>query len=161
MKTLLRVLAVLLVLSAAFLFVSCDSLANAAGIYTGEFTMELKMEGGNGHVVRTTQDIRAELVLDAAGRYTFSTWHNSDITNITYSEAGSFILDGEVITFVPDEAMFMVKGGDYEMRTLTAEEQASMISTGTYKEDSVTATMRWLYPYHSVAGEMQLARTGE
>lgn len=162
MKRFLRILALLAVLSTALLLASCDTPAeSAAGTYKGEFTLEGQMGGGDTPGVRFEHDIRAELVLDAEGTYTISTWHNSEFTNITYSENGSFTIEDGEITLVPDEAMFMVKGGDYEMRALTAEEQASMTSKGTLDNDTVTVTMRWLYPYHSIASEMQLVRPAE
>ncbi len=162
MKNLLRILTILLTLFAVLLTVSCNSPAEtAAGTYKGEFTLEANMGGGDAPGIRFEHDIRAELVLDAAGTYTFSCWHNSEFTNMTYSENGTFTLEGDELTFVPDEAMFMIKGGDSEMRVLSVEEQASMTSKGTLNNDTVTATMRWLYPYHSIASEMQLVREAE
>ncbi len=162
MKSLLRILTILLTLFAVLLTVSCDSpTETAAGTYKGEFTLEVNMGDGNTPGIRFEHDIRAEFVLDAAGTYTFSCWHNSEFTNMTYSESGTFTLKGEELTFVPDEAMFIIKGGASEMRALSVEEQTSMTSKGTLNHDTITATMRWLYPYHSVASEMQLVRDAE
>ena len=128
----------------------------------GEFTLEFQYGGGDGRpAIKASHDIRAELVLDKKGNYTFSTWHNSEFTNMTYSEKGTYTLSGDEITLVPAECMFMVKGGGGEMRTLTADEQASMTTKGTLKDNTVTAKMRWLYNYHNVASEMQLVRDVE
>lgn len=167
MKKTTRALALLLliatVLATALVTASCDN-ANAvhAGTYRGEFTLEFQYGGGDGRpAIKASHDIRAELVLDKKGNYTFSTWHNSEFTNMTYSEKGTYTLSGDEITLVPAECMFMVKGGGGEMRTLTADEQASMTTKGTLKDNTVTAKMRWLYNYHNVASEMQLVRDVE
>jgi len=165
MKKTTRALTLLLLIAtllATTLFTaSCDDSANAAhaGTYKGEFTLEFNYGGGDGRpIIKASHDIRAELTVDKKGTYTFSTWHNSEFTNMTYSESGTYTVVDEEITFLPTAAMFMIKGGDGEMRDLTADEQASMTTKGTMKENTVTAKMRWLYNYHTVASEMQLVR---
>ena len=167
MKQTTRAIALILListlLSMVFVTASCDN-ANAvyAGTYKGEFTLELNYGGGNGKPsMKAEHDIRAELTLDKTGSYTFSTWHNSEFTNMTYSESGTYTVSGDEITLVPTECLFMVKGGGGEMQTLTAEQQTEMTTKGTIKDNTVTAKMRWLYNYHNVASELQLVRVAE
>jgi len=80
------------------------------------------------------------------------------ISRHDHREVGTYTLSGDENTFIPTEVMFKGEGGTGVMQTLTAEEQTSMTTKGTLKDNTVTAKMRWMYPYHTVASEMQLVR---
>jgi hypothetical protein len=133
----------------------------AKGAYTGEFSLELKFGGTDGRPVwKSTFDIDAKLILDKSGTYIFACGHarNTESRGMTYREVGTYTLSGDEIIFIPSEAMFKGKGGAGVMQTLTADEQASMTTKATLKDNTVTAKMRWLYNYHTVTSEMQLVR---
>ena len=129
----------------------------AKGTYGGQFDLELTYGSG---MVSSTNHIRAKLILDAAGTYTFYTGH-LEYRNMTYCETGTYTLSGEEITLIPDECMYMIKGGAAEMRALSPEDQTAMTTKGTLKDGVVTATMRWLYNQHQIASEMELAYQDE
>lgn len=133
----------------------------AKGVYEGEATLGLQFGPTDGPSVSKTSDIRAKLVLNQSGTYTYACAYAKEYRNMTYCEEGTYTLAGDEITLIPTKAMFKIYGGAGELQELTADQQASMTTIGTLKDNTFSAKMRWLFPYHQLTGDVQLTRTSE
>ncbi|MBE6620614.1 MAG: hypothetical protein E7625_04550 [Ruminococcaceae bacterium] len=156
MNKAIRFLTFALLLTTIFssiLFVpSCSSAdAGPIGTYEAQVTFAPTPEPNVKEITLT-----ASLTLNEDGSYTFECTEQEDFYPC-YVEEGTYTINEDEITLTPSACQAYAEA-KWDMKALSADEQASMTTKGTLSKETFTATMHWYDRNWEYTTDMQLKR---
>lgn len=170
MKNTLKYIALFLaMIIAVAVFVSCDTnsldngadadvttdtttvpMASIAGKYEANTHFSHDWEpGDSGKKIEIKKNIRAELILDESGVYTYNCY-NLEVSGEfeSHYQKGRYSLVGNEITFIPSEHWGRgEKGGVWNLSEMTAEESEKWTGKGSFEEGTVKISFPWYFGY--------------
>ena len=125
-------------------------MASIAGKYEANTHLERDWElGDSGKKVKVKHDLRAELILNENGEYTYNCY-NVDMGSEfeSHYQKGRYGIVGSDITFIPSEHWIKgEKGGVWKLSEMTAEESEKWTGKGVFEEGAVKISFPWYFSY--------------